>query len=69
MAYSKEIAQQRRKRGGQPGSQNAAKEEVKKMWSCRLLEEDIGKIISQARERNMSQAEYISWLVNAATNY
>jgi hypothetical protein len=49
--------------GGQPGNQNATKNQIKKMWSCRLSETVIGLIDSRAKALGISKSEYIKRLV------
>lgn len=57
---------EKRKKGGQPGNQNAKKEFTASMLSVRVSDEIKEKIKNQAKVRGFnSQGKYIAWLVEA----
>lgn len=54
-----------KKRGAQPGNQNAKKETTSEMFACRATDETKGKIKVGAKKRGISQGAYIALLVEA----
>lgn len=64
MPYPKELMMTN-KPGAQPGNQNAKKVTTSEMFACRLPDTVKDKIKNKAKELGISQAAYITLLVEA----